>query len=110
LHLLTFLISYPLIKFISLIPFKIIYKFSDFISFLLHKVFKYRLKTVKRNLRLAFPNKTLKELDIIEKKFYSHFADISIESIKAYGMNERQMKERYTYENIEELKNIQKKK
>ena len=108
-HLLTYLISFPLIKFISLLPFRIIYKISDFISFLLHKVFKYRLKTVKRNLSLAFPNKSLKELDIIEKKFYSHFADISIESIKAYGMNETQMKERYTYDNIEVLKNIQKK-
>jgi|TARA_B110000459_G_scaffold45229_1_gene50057 KDO2-lipid IV(A) lauroyltransferase len=51
----------------------------------------------------------LKELDLIEKKFYNHFADISIESIKAYGMNEEQMKERYTYDNIEVLKKIQKK-
>ena len=108
-HLLTYLISFPLIKFISLLPFRIVYKISDFISFLLHKVFKYRLKTVKRNLSLAFPNKTSKELDDIEKKFYAHFADISIESIKAYGMNETQMKERYTYDNIEVLKNIQKK-
>ena len=108
-HLLTYLLSFPLIKFISLLPFGIIYKVSDFISFLLHKVFKYRLKTVKRNLSLAFPNKTSKELDDIEKKFYAHFADISIESIKAYGMNEAQMKERYTYDNIEVLKNIQKK-
>ena len=108
-HLLTYLISFPLIKFISLLPFRIVYKISDLISFLLHKVFKYRLKTVKRNLSLAFPNKSLNELDIIEKKFYSHFADISIESIKAYGMNETQMKERYAYDNIEVLKNIQKK-
>ena len=108
-HLLIYLISFPLIKFISILPFRIIYKISDFISFLLHKVFKYRLKTVKKNLSLAFPNKTLKELDLIEKKFYNHFADISIESIKAYGMNEEQMKERYTYDNIEVLKKIQKK-
>lgn len=72
-------------------------------------MFKYRLQTVKRNLSLAFPNKTSKELDLIEKKFYNHFADISIESIKAYGMNEAQMKERYTYDNIEVLKKIQKK-
>ena len=40
-------------------------------------MFKYRLQTVKRNLSLAFPNKTSKELDLIEKKFYNHFADKS---------------------------------
>ena len=78
-------------------------------TFLLHKVFKYRLKTVKKNLNLVFPNKDIKELDEIEKKFYSHFADISIESIKAYGMSEKEMKRRYTYENIDEIERIQEK-
>lgn len=108
-HLLTYLFTYPLIKFISILPFGIVYKVSDILSFLLHKVFKYRLKTVKKNLSLAFPNKSNSEIESIEKKFYNHFADISIESIKAYGMSEAQMKNRYRYDNIEELEKIQKK-
>ncbi|MBT4293166.1 MAG: lipid A biosynthesis acyltransferase [Cryomorphaceae bacterium] len=108
-HLLTYLFTYPLIKFISILPFGIVYKVSDILSFLLHKVFKYRLKTVKKNLNLAFPNKSNSEIESIEKKFYNHFADISIESIKAYGMSEAQMKNRYRYDNIEELEKIQKK-
>ena len=85
------------------------YKLSDFLSYLLHKVFKYRLKTVQKNLKLVFNNKEKNELEEIEKKFYNHFADISIESIKAFGMSKKQMKERYTYENIEKLEEIQKK-
>jgi|TARA_Y100000389_G_scaffold197363_1_gene231823 KDO2-lipid IV(A) lauroyltransferase len=109
LHLLTYLFTYPLIKFISILPFGIVYKVSDILSFLLHKVFKYRLKTVKKNLNLAFPNKSNSEIESIEKKFYNHFADISIESIKAYGMSEAQMKNRYRYDNIEELEKIQEK-
>jgi KDO2-lipid IV(A) lauroyltransferase len=109
LHLLTYLFTYPLIKFISILPFGIVYKVSDILSFLLHKVFKYRLKTVKKNLSLAFPNKSNSEIESIEKKFYNHFADISIESIKAYGMSEAQMKNRYRYDNIEELEKIQEK-
>ena len=91
------------------------YKLSDFLSYLLHKVFKYRLKTVQKNLKLVFNNKEKNELEEIEKKFYNHFADISIESIKAFGMSKKQMKERYRYENIEKinaeiLKEIDKKK
>ena len=108
-HLLIYILIYPLIKFISILPFGIVYSISNILSFLLHKVFKYRLKTVKKNLNLVFPNKDIKELDEIEKKFYSHFADISIESIKAYGMSEKQMKRRYTYENINEIEKIQEK-
>jgi len=109
LHLLIYILTYPLIKFISILPFSIVYKISNILSFLLHKVFKYRLKTVKKNLNLVFPNKDKEELDEIEKKFYSHFADISIESIKAYGMSEKEMKRRYTYENIHEIEKIQEK-
>ena len=108
-HLLIYLLSYPLIKFISILPFKLIYILSDFLSFLLHKVFKYRLKTVQKNLKLVFNDKEKNELEEIEKKFYNHFADISIESIKAFGMSKRMMKERYAYENIDKLEKIQEK-
>ena len=109
-QLLIFLISYPLIKFISLLPFCVVYRVSDLVYFLLYKVFKYRLKTVRKNLKLVFPDKTVNELLEIEKGFYKHFSDITIESIKAYGMDENQMKKRYTYENIDVLKKIQKEK
>ena len=108
-HLLIYILTYPIIKFISILPFALVYRLSDLISFLLHKVFKYRLKTVKKNLSLVFPKKSKSELNSIEKKFYNHFADISIESIKAYGMSKDEMKKRYRYENIEELVRIQKK-
>tara|TARA_Y100000385_G_scaffold78062_1_gene79260 strand:+ start:2525 stop:3388 length:864 start_codon:yes stop_codon:yes gene_type:complete len=109
LHLLIYILTYPIIKFISILPFGLVYRLSDLISFLLHKVFKYRLKTVKKNLSLVFPKKSKSELNSIEKEFYTHFADISIESIKAYGMSKDEMKKRYRYENIEELVRIQKK-
>ena len=61
-QLLTYLIFYPLIKIISIQPFCVVYRISDFVNFLLYKVFKYRLKTVRRNLKLVFPNKTDIEL------------------------------------------------
>ena len=109
-QLLTYLLFYPLIKLISLQPFFVVYKISDFINFLLYKVFKYRLKTVRKNLKLVFPDKDEKELRDIEKGFYEHFSDITIESIKAYGMSKNQMMKRYTYENIDVLRKIQKKK
>ena len=65
---------------------------------------------VRKNLRLVFPDKSIEEIKKIEKDFYKHFADITIESIKAFGMNENQMRNRYKYVNIELIRNIQKKK
>ena len=107
-QLIIYLVSFPLIKLISLLPFSIIYKVSDLIKFLLHRVFKYRLKVVRKNLNIAFPERSQEELSDIESKFYKHFSDITIESIKAYGMSESEMKRRYTYENIDVLRDIQK--
>ena len=106
-QLFIYLISYPLIKIVSLLPFCLIYRLSDLINLLLYRVFKYRLKTVRKNLKLVFPRKTEKELVKIEKGFYKHFSDITLESIKAYGMTENDMKRRYRYENIDLLKKIQ---
>ncbi len=65
---------------------------------------------VRSNLRLVFPEKSINEIHRIERDFYKHFADITIESIKAFGMSESQMKSRYDYENIELIESIQDKK
>ena len=65
---------------------------------------------VRSNLRLVFPKKSFKDVYRIERDFYKHFADITIESIKAFGMSENQMRSRYNYENIELIEGIQKKK
>ena len=108
-YLISYILIYPLIKVITFLPFRVLYSFSNILAFLLHKVFRYRLKTVRTNLRLVFPDKKLRDIIKIEKSFYRHFTDISLESIKAYGINENEMKSRYKYDNIEVLKNIQKK-
>lgn len=109
-HFLVYIISYPLIKIISITPFKLLYLVSDIISFLLRKVFKYRLKVVRNNLNLVFNDMSENQIKEIEKKFYKHFSDISLESIKALGMNKEQMINRYEYQNIEVLRKIQEKK
>ena len=68
------------------------------------------MKLVRHNLKLVFPDKSFDEIKDIERVFYKHFADITIESIKAFGMSENQMRLRYNYENIELIKSIQNKK
>lgn len=109
-HFLVYIISYPLIKIISITPFKLLYLVSDITSYLLRKVFKYRLKVVRNNLNLVFNDMSENQIKEIEKKFYKHFSDISLESIKALGMNKEQMINRYEYQNIEVLRKIQEKK
>ena len=61
----------------------------------------YRKKVVRRNLQLAFPEKTDEERRQIEKQFYKHFADLFVEMVKAFNMSLVQMKKRFVFNNVE---------
>ena len=100
----NFLILYiisPIIWLISKIPMRILYVISDFFYVLIYYVFKYRKEVVFQNLSYAFPEKSEKELQIVGKKFYKHFADIIFESLKSFSISEKEILKRYTYKNPE---------
>ena len=86
---------------IGKLPFPILYLISDFLSFILLYIIKYRVNIVERNLKLS--NLTLNESEIksIKKKFYSHFCDIYLEMIKLDSLNEIGIKKRLNVVNSE---------
>jgi KDO2-lipid IV(A) lauroyltransferase len=79
----------------------ILYLLSDVLFFLIYGVFGYRKKIVLENLKLAFPEKSAKERKEIAKKFFKHFTDLFIESIKAFSITEKEIQKRYRYKNPE---------
>jgi len=100
-------LSYLFFRFLVFIfrfvPFKLLYLKADFTYFLLYKVFKYRVKVVRDNLKNSFPDKTPDELLEIEKKFYKNLSDITLESIKGFSMSQKELKKRYKVVNPEVL-------
>jgi len=107
-NLLVYLLVYPLIWFISILPFRILYYISDFFYLLTYYVIGYRKKIVLSNLKLAFPEKKEKELLKIRKKFYKHFVDIFMEMIKTFTISKKELDKHYTYTNIELIKELKK--
>src|SRR5690606_40716515 len=77
-----FIIVYALLWCVSILPFRVLYLLSDFFYFLVYKVIKYRVKTVRYNLELTFPQLSFAERKEIEKKFYAHLCDMFLEMIK----------------------------
>mgnify|MGYP000215179938 FL=1 len=100
---LVYILVYPFLWLISILPFRLLYLFSDFIYLLLYYVIGYRKKVVKSNLKLVFPNKSNQEITTISKKFYHHFCDLIFESIKSLTISEKEMKRRFTFTNVEEI-------
>jgi KDO2-lipid IV(A) lauroyltransferase len=62
---------------------------------------------VHSNLVNSFPEKSEKEIRSIEKKFYRHFCDYVMETVKLFHISDEQMKKRMHFTNselIEELR------
>ena len=106
-QLLIYLLVYPFLWFISILPFRLLYLFSDFIFVFVYHIFGYRKKVVVSNLNLVFPEKSKTEIKRITKKFYHHLCDLIVESIKSMTISEAELKKRYTFTNIEVVQNIE---
>lgn len=93
-----------LIKILSYIPFGVLYVLSDALYFVVYYVAKYRRKIVRKNLTESFPEKSLKEIISIEKKFYQFLTDTILESVKMATMSPKEVGRRMKLMNVEGLK------
>jgi KDO2-lipid IV(A) lauroyltransferase len=67
----------------------------------MYYIIGYRKKVVFNNIKLAFPKKSDEELNKISKKFFKHFVDLIVESIKSFSISEKEILKRYKYKNPE---------
>jgi len=105
---LAYIVLYPFLWLISILPFRVLYIISDLVYILIYHVIGYRKKVVSANLHLAFPDKTDDEIKIIRKKFYHHLCDMLLESIKSITISEAEMKKRYVFKNVEAVHKLEK--
>lgn len=100
-NLFSYILYYFIIIPISWLPFPFLYLFSDFLFLMFFYVTPYRKKVVFTNLRNSFPEKSEKEIGEIAKKFYRHFCDLVLETIKSFTISEKQIRKRMIYKNPE---------
>ncbi|WP_369753996.1 lysophospholipid acyltransferase family protein [Flavobacterium sp. WC2409] len=101
---LIFIIAYPLLWLLSILPFRIFYLLSDAIYFLIYYIIGYRKKTVRENLAMALPNLSDEERLVIEKKSYRHMCDMFMEMIKTMTISSKEMNKRFVITNLEVIK------
>ncbi len=109
-QLLVFILVYPLLWLISILPHRLFYGFSDFVFFLVYHVVGYRKDVVRTNLELVFPEKSQDEIKKIQRKFYKHMCDMFLEMVKTMNLSKEEVKKRYQITNIEEFQEIEKEK
>ncbi|CAA9201873.1 Lipid A biosynthesis lauroyltransferase [Flavobacterium bizetiae] len=98
---LVYILAYPLLWLISILPFRIFYWLSDFVCFIIYRIVGYRRKVVRENLTLTLPHLNKSELKVIEKKFYHHMCDMFMETIKTMSISPEEMNKRFRVTNLD---------
>lgn len=92
----------------ALLPFPVLYLFSDIFYLFICYVVHYRKKVIRKNLKNSFPEKTDKERRRIERKFYRHLCDYFVETLKTLTLTESEVRKRMKFENPEILNRLTK--
>lgn len=76
-------LAYKCMSFVfGIMPFWLLYVFSDIMSFLIQYILRYRRKIVEENLYSAFPLKSKSEIIKLRKRFYRNLSDMLAEGLK----------------------------
>ena len=87
----VYFLSIPFIYLLSILPFPLLYFFSDGVYILLYHVIRYRRSVVRQNLLNSFPEKPLTEIIQIEKRFFRYFCDLFLETFKTLTISKKEM-------------------
>ena len=104
-----FILAYPIIWFISILPFRILYFFSDVAYILVYHIIRYRRKVVRENIAITLPHLSEKERLVIEKKSYHHLCDMFLEMMKTMTISQKEMDKRFVFTNLELYQDLEKK-
>lgn len=95
---------YAWVKAHAVLPMPLLYILSDILYFFVYHVLRYRVKVVRQNMKNAFPEKTEKERLQLERRFYHHFADYVVETIKLAGISQEELLRRAHLTNPEMIR------
>jgi KDO2-lipid IV(A) lauroyltransferase len=84
---------------LSWLPYWILFRISDVLYYLIYYLIGFRKKVVFQNLTNSFPDKSSSEINQLAKKFYRHFCDLIVESVKLFSISEKELIKRCKFVN-----------
>lgn len=103
---LNYYLLYAFSLMFAILPLRVLYIISDCFYYLNYYLVQYRKKIVFQNLRNSFPEKSDKEIKTIAKKFYRHFGDLFVETLKMMHMPLSESRKRIKIKNPEVLEKL----
>lgn len=95
-----------LLRLIGIIPFPVLYFFSNILTFIVYRIFQYRKEVVRLNITNAFPHLPIKERLRIEQKSYLNFVDVLLENLKLLSISKSDLQARMRFVNPQTLQDL----
>lgn len=83
---------------LSLLPLCVMYRVSDLLYLIFYHLLRYRIRVTRKNLEMAFPEKSAAERLGIERRFYRHLCDQIVETVHQLSMSDNEIDRRITAE------------
>jgi Kdo2-lipid IVA lauroyltransferase/acyltransferase len=83
------------------LPLRALYALATLIGWLTYRLFPYREHVVRENLGIAFPELDEARLRALMRRYYSGFAQVLVEIVKAVSMNAEKLAAHVAIANIE---------
>lgn len=80
----NWILFYCVLMPIAWLPLWVLYRLSDLAYLVVYHVARYRRKVTRTNLEKSFPEKSTREIAVIEKRYYRHLCDLLVEAL--YGL------------------------
>ncbi|MFK7923160.1 MAG: lysophospholipid acyltransferase family protein [Bacteroidia bacterium] len=96
--LIIYYLALPVLYLVSVLPFWLLYRVSDFLFVCVYGIIGYRKKVVFNNLKNSFPEKSDEELKRLQIKFYRYFFDLIVETIKTLTISPSSLRKRMIFE------------
>lgn len=96
-------IFYVFVWLLAWLPLGILYILSDVLFVIIYYIVRYRRKITHKNLQNSFPEKSEKEILRIERRFYLHFCDYIVETIKLMHISPSTIRKRFVFKNLDVL-------
>lgn len=93
-----------LLSVIARFPLRILYGLSSFLAFVIHRLLRYRLHVVEKNVNLCLPHLSKEQRKRVVRDFYRHLADIAVETVWFGGCSN---KERLRKQHMVEILDMQ---
>ena len=84
-----------------MLPYRVLYVIADFFYLIIYYIVGYRRRVVRKNLRMAFPEKSDKERKNIERKFYQWLCDYFVETLKLLSVSDETLMKHIRFEDID---------